>query len=69
MSKAIRFLEAVGSKPLSPADYAAAVAILEIGDLQRQALMDSDHVALNDLVGGRASMCCMIVAADEVRSI
>jgi hypothetical protein len=65
MSKTVRFLAALGSKPVSTAEYAAAVAMLEIDEPQRQALMDRDQVALNGLIGQRDNLCCLIVAAGE----
>lgn len=65
MSTTVRFLETVGSKPLSAADYSAAVAMLEIDAPQRQALMDRDQIALSGLLAARDKMCCYIVAAGE----
>ena len=65
MSNVIRFLESVGSKPMSGAEYSASVALLDINPMQRQALMDCDHEGLNDLLGGRTSMRCMIMVPDE----
>jgi hypothetical protein len=65
MSNIIRFLETMGSKPISPADYAATVAALEVGAPQRKALLDRDHAALNDLLGGRKKLLFAILAADE----
>lgn len=68
MSNVIQFLESLGRNPangLSPADYAAAVAVLEIDDAQRQALLDRDHAALNGLLGGRAKMYCLVAPAEN----
>ena len=65
MSNIIRFLEAMGRKPISPADYAATVAALEIGAPQRKALLDRDQGALNELLDGRRQLRCAIFAADE----
>lgn len=65
MSTTVRFLESVGSKPLSSVDYAAAVALLGIDEPQRQALMDRDQGALNSLLGERNTMYCLIVAAED----
>jgi hypothetical protein len=65
MSNIIRFLETMGSKPISPADYAATVAALEIGAPQRKALLDRDQDALNELLDGRRQLRCAIFAADE----
>lgn len=68
MSDVIRFLDTIGSQSLSPAQYAATVATLDIDAEQRQALLDRDHAALNDLLGGRASMRCFILVPDELDS-
>jgi hypothetical protein len=65
MSNVIRFLETVGSKPLSAAEYAAGVALLDIDPMQRQALMDRNEEGLNGLLGGRDLMQCMIMVPDE----
>jgi hypothetical protein len=65
MSNIIRFLESMGSKPISPGDYAATVAALEMGDPQRKALLDRDQDALNELLDGRRQLRCAIFAADE----
>lgn len=57
MSNAIRFLEAMGSRPvLSAVEYTATIEALDVDGAQRQALLDRDHAALNDLLGGRAKM-------------
>ena len=65
MSNIIRFLETMGRKPISPADYAATVAALEVGASQRKALLDRDEDALNELLDGRRQLRCAIFAADE----
>jgi hypothetical protein len=65
MSNVIRFLETMGRKPISPADYAATVAALEIEAPQRKALLDRDQGALNELLDGRRQLRCAIFAADE----
>ena len=65
MSNIIRFLETMGSKPISAADYAATVAALEVGAPQRKALLDRDQDALNELLGGRKKLLFAILAADE----
>jgi hypothetical protein len=65
MSNIIRFLETIGRKPISPADYAATVAALEVGASQRKALLDRDQDALNELLDGRRQLKCAIFAADE----
>ncbi|MEP6633244.1 MAG: hypothetical protein ABJA62_03465 [Luteimonas sp.] len=71
MSNVIRFLESLGGNPsltrLSPAQYAAAVASLNLDDAQQQALLDRDAAALNDLLGGRAKMYCTQYPAREDR--
>ena len=65
MSNIIRFLETMGSKPISPADYAATVAALDVGAPQRKALLDRDQDALSELLDGRRQLRCAIFAADE----
>jgi hypothetical protein len=65
MSNVIRFLETMGRKPISPADFAATVAALEIEAPQRKALLDRDQSALNELLDGRRQLRCAIFAADE----
>lgn len=49
----------------SPSEYEAAVAGLDVDDAQRQALLDRDHTALSDLLGGREKMLCVVWPADE----
>ena len=69
MSNVIQFLEALGSNPastrLSAAEYSAAVAALDVEDLERQALVDRDQHALSGLLGGRYEMMCILWPADE----
>lgn len=65
MSNAIRFLETVGGKHLTPAEYAASVASLSVGQEQKQALMDRDPYALANLLDGRKQLRCAIFASEE----
>lgn len=69
MSNVIRFLEAMGGNPalarLSAAEYAAAVASLEVGTAQHDALLDRNGAALSDLLGGRATMYCSLFPGKE----
>lgn len=66
MSNVIQFLEAMGRKPtLSPADYVATVAALDVDDEQREALFERDHAGLNKLLDGRTQMMFMVNAPDE----
>lgn len=66
MSNVIQFLESAGRNAmLSPADYAAAVAALDVDDVQRQALLDRDHAGLNRLLDGRMKMIFMVSAPRE----
>lgn len=69
MSNVIQFLEALGSNPaltrLSVADYEAVVASLDAEVAQRQALLDRNHSALNDLLGGRAERMMLAQYAPE----
>ena len=62
MSNVIQFLAALGSRPaMTAADFAATVGELDVGDAQRQALLDRDQDALNGLLGGREQMLCLIM--------
>ena len=69
MSNVIRFLESMGSNPslahLSPAEYAASVAALEVDDAQGRALLDRDAVTLNALLGGRPKIYCSQFAPER----
>jgi len=67
MSNVIRFLETMGSTPMSASEYAASVAALgrHVDPEQRRALLDRDHAALNDLLSGRATMRCAVFAGDD----
>lgn len=65
MPNVIRFLEAVGSKPLTAAEYAAAVNALDAGAQQKEALFQRDGEALQDMLADRKKMFCAVFAADE----
>jgi hypothetical protein len=69
MSDAIRFLESMGgdsSQALaSSGDYAASVEALDIDGSQRRALLDRDHAALSEILGGRRQVLCSVFAPDE----
>ncbi len=69
MSNMVQFLETLGSNPaltkLSAAEFEAVVANLDVDDAQRQALLARDGAALNDILGGRERMLCVIWPADE----
>ena len=65
MSNIIRFLESVGSKPLSAAKYAASVARLDVCPAERQALTSRDPIELNGLLGGRDKVMFAVLAEDD----
>jgi hypothetical protein len=65
MSNVIRFLESMGSKPLSPAEYAAGIRALDVEVTHKRALLDRDERALSELLDGRKQLRCAIFAADE----
>jgi hypothetical protein len=65
MLDTIRFLETLGSNPMSDSDYANAVTGLNVDATQRDALLNRDQTALNDLLGGRSSMFFGILAPHE----
>ena len=71
MSNAIQFLDSLGSNQafaVSESAYAAAIASLDVADEQRQALLDRDAAALNELLSGRRVMLCMVATPDAVET-
>lgn len=65
MSNAIQFLDTLGSQPaLSPADYAATVAAIQMDSAQREALLQRDLDKLHDLLGARGSMAVWVATPD-----
>lgn len=68
MSNAIQFLEALGRTPLSAAGYAATVTALHVEEAQRKALLERDHITLNDLIDGRTTMLCVLSLPDDLAS-
>ena len=65
MINTIRFLETIGASPISYADYAGSVAALDVDPAEREALLQHDHAALNDLLRGRQTMFLAVFAPDE----
>lgn len=66
MSNVIHFLESLGARAtLSAANYAAAVAEIGVDDVQRQALLARDPVALNSLLDGRPKMLFYVNAPND----
>ena len=69
MSNVIRFLESLGNASALPgqaaAEYASAVALLDIDEQQRQALLDRNQVELNALLGGRQKVLCSVFSPDQ----
>lgn len=68
MSNVITFLESLGQDAAfagqTPEAYADAVAALDVDDAARQALLARDAAGLNDLLGGRMKMMCLLFPAD-----
>jgi len=68
MSNVIAFLESLGKDAAladqSPEAYAAAVDALGLDDAPRRALLARDAAGLNDLLGGRMKMMCLLFPAD-----
>lgn len=62
MSNVIQFLAEMGSRTgkLSTAEYAATVTSLGFDNAYERALIDRDPAALNELLGGRESMRCIV---------
>ena len=65
MSSTIQFLESLGTNPSSALNYEAAIAALDVTDVERVALRERDHAALNDLLGGRRKMFFGVLAPHE----
>lgn len=67
MSNLISFLETLGRDaglPSTGEAYATAVDALEVDDQAKATLLAKDASALNDLLGGRPKMICMLFPAD-----
>lgn len=70
MSNVIQFLESLGGRSApSPAEYAAAVAGLEVDEPQQRALLDRNGVTLNELLGGNAKMVFAVSLPNEHETI
>ena len=67
MSNVVQFLEALSLDPsrLTEADYAEAVAAADFEPSTREALLKRDPMALNRLLGGRATVLAFIFPAEE----
>lgn len=69
MSQIIGFLEEMGRNPvfgrIQDAGYMAAVGSLRVTPAERRALLARDHAALNDLLGGRQRMMCVVWQPSE----
>ncbi|MEL1264682.1 hypothetical protein [Pseudoxanthomonas putridarboris] len=69
MSSTIQFIEAMGrnaqARHMSDAEYEAAIDALALDEAEAGALKARDRAVLRDLLGGRASMMCMIWAPDK----
>jgi len=69
MSNVIQFLESMGKDAalsnMSHEEYVASVKALAVDDLAEHALINRDHSALNDFLGGRIKMMMMLVPAED----
>lgn len=69
MSNIIQFLESMGKDAalanMSPEEFTASVKALGVDDVAEHALLNRDHDALNDLLGGRMKMMMMLVPAED----
>lgn len=68
MSNVIAFLESLGRRAATvptEAELADAVAALEIGDEAKSALLAGDTASLSALLGGRPTMICALMPADD----
>lgn len=69
MSNVIQFLESMGKDAalsnMSPEEFTTAVKTLCVDDVAQQALLNRDHNALNDFLGGRMKMMMALVPAED----
>lgn len=67
MSNVVQFLEALSVEPskLSEEDYAEAVSTANFDPSTREALLKRDPVALNRLLGGRATVLAFVFPAEN----
>ena len=67
MSNVVQFLEALARNPksLSADELAVAIANAELEPAARQAIMERDAQALNQVLGGRATMLCFVAPAEN----
>lgn len=67
MSNVVQFLEELGRNPqsFSAKDFAETVASAALEPAVQKALLDRDADALNQLLGGRLTVMCMIVPAEN----
>lgn len=67
MSNVVQFLETLAHTPksLSAEDFAAAIANAKLEPAESQALLERDADVLNQLLGGRVSMMCLIAPAEN----
>lgn len=67
MSNVVQFLEALARnpKPLSAAELTAAMESARLDPMEERAILDGDAKALNDALGGSATMLCFIAPAEE----
>jgi hypothetical protein len=66
MSNVVQFLESLGRDPskLSEAEYAKAVSESGFDSNTRDALLKRDPIALNNMLGGRATVLAFIFPAE-----
>jgi len=65
MLNTIQFLQALGSHPMPEGEYSEAVKALGIKEPELAALLNRDHAALAELLGGRPNMFFGIMAPNE----
>ncbi len=65
MRSTIQFLEAIGSNPMHESEYCDAVRTLDVQGAELVALLNRDHAALAQVLGGRSSMFFGIMAPNE----
>ena len=67
MSNVVQFLEALARSPkaMTEEDFVTSVVNAELDPGSKQALLERNTDSLNELLGGRAKMICMIAPAEN----
>lgn len=65
MSNAVQFLESLGRSPCPLSDEELVIAVANLDESERNVLVRRDVAGLSRLLGGRASMVCSVMPAED----